>query len=505
LIKKKTSLDKRASNLGDDGSLYSKVFKDIINPPLPKSLARIQDPRLNEIWRLDPALHAYVTSNKEYILWPYIKYMSSVVRKAIRRGNGRIIISAPPRHGKSWFTSYRLPIWYLDLFPKKKIVIVSNTHTNAKKWGKLVRNEITNNPQIKVEIARGSSDACLWETTQGGMMRSIGVEGGLIGEGADLILIDDPYATLKSATSYIQRTSIQDWFLGTLYNRREPNATIILIQHRMHEEDLSGYLIKTSDEWINIKFPALAEEGDLLGRALGEPLCPSRWPKPELLKTKGISQSYVWNGLYQQRPSVLEGNVIKRDWFQRWTTLPKFDRVFQSWDLSFKKTGTSFVSGQVWGSAGPDIYLLDRAKEKMSFTETLDSIRAVSTKHQNSIIKLIEDAANGPAAISTLKKELVGITPITPKGSKDERLSVVSPIIKSGNVYVPDMTICNWVEDFVDEICNFPNHPTRDDVDAMSQALTWWLEQQSITKIYSLDLSGGRKTSEWDYLNIGGR
>jgi len=190
--------------------------------------------------------------------------------------------------------------------------------------------------------------------------------------------------------------------------------------------------------------------------------------------------SYRWAGLYQQRPSPPEGGLIKRDWFKRWTELPeKFDEVIQSWDLTFSGAGSSYVVGQVWGRAPHSngsvyrshCYLLYQVRERISFSDTIKRILAVSERYPDALTKVIEDKANGPAVISALKDVVSGIVAYTPRGSKESRLAAVSGLIEAGNVYVPANSIATWADDFVEEVVNFPNAANDDCVDAMTMAL----------------------------------
>ena len=107
----------------------------------------------------------------------------------------------------------------------------------------------------------------------------------------------------------------------------------------------------------------------------------------------------------------------------------------------------------------------------MDFPTTIQSIRQMTFKHPDTYSKIIEDKANGSAAIATLKRELSGIIPFNPKTSKEARLQAVSPDFEAGNIYLPDPSIAPWVKDFIEELCSFPNGSNDDQVDAMTMAL----------------------------------
>jgi predicted phage terminase large subunit-like protein len=277
--------------------------------------------------------------------------------------------------------------------------------------------------------------------------------------------------------SQTYRDATWDWYRATFSTRIQEDGAIILVMTRWHEDDLAGRLLRAQEEggdkWEVVNLPALAEDDDMLGRQLGEPLCPQLFTKETLEKTKVRLGSFWWNALYQQRPSPQEGGILKRHWWKFYRKAPdKFDEIIQSWDMTFKDTKTAdFVVGQVWGRKGADKYLLDQVRDRMDFPATIQAVRTLSAKWPQARVKLVEDKANGPAVIATLKKEISGLIPVEPQGSKESRAWAVSPEVEAGNVYLPDPSIAPWVHDFIEECTVFPNGTNDDQVDAMTQAL----------------------------------
>jgi len=164
---------------------------------------------------------------------------------------------------------------------------------------------------------------------------------------------------------------------------------------------------------------------------------------------------------------------LKRNWWQYYRQTPdRFDEVIQSWDMAFKDTKTAdFVVGQVWGRKGADKYLLDQVRDRMDFPATVQAVRSLSAKWPQARNKLVEDKANGPAVIATLKNEIPGLIAVNPEGGKVVRAQAASPDIEAGNVYLPDPSVAPWVHDFIEECAAFPNGANDDQVDAMTQAL----------------------------------
>jgi predicted phage terminase large subunit-like protein len=432
---------------------------------------------VNNLWRLHPSSLA-ARIDKRFIRYRHVDYISKTIARAILNGNARIIIETPPRHGKSWLLSKSTPTWFLSHFPHQNVLLASYEADFASQWGRLVRNNALENPELKIDISDDSSSASRWNTPQGGGMGTAGVGGAITGKGGNLLLIDDVVKNSEQADSPTYRKKAIEWWNTTFYTRAEPNASIIVLGTRWHENDLLGYLQseenETRDEWTVIRLPAIAEiENDPIGRSIGDALCPERYDIEALNKIKKAVGSRAWNALYQQRPSGLEGSVIKKEWLRFYTQLPNtFHRVIQSWDLTFKDAQTSdFVVGQVWGVYSGKKYLLDQFRGRLGFVDSCNEIIRMTSKWPAAHVKYIEEKANGSAVIEVLKTRINGIKAINPKDSKESRLNAVSAQFERGDVLYPDKSIAPWIQDNIDELLLFPNASHDDTVDATSQAL----------------------------------
>jgi len=282
---------------------------------------------------------------------------------------------------------------------------------------------------------------------------------------------------------------------------------------RLHEDDISGHCLKEGG-YTHLCLPGIAEKREIITfpislkqikREDGDVLWPAREDKKELDNMKKTLGSYGFSGQYQQSPSPAEGGTFKKWWWRYWKPkgsnfppvqvkdvkgntysieaieLPdQFDRKLQSWDLNFKKKeDTDFVSGQAWGSSGASIFMLDRVSDRWSFTETIKAFEDFTKKHPDIILKLVEDKANGPAIIDMLHHRIGGIVPVEPEGSKEARAEAVTPIVESGNVYLPHPMLYDWVNDIIDQCAKFPKVSHDDDVDSLSQALYRFIYAQN--------------------------
>ena len=234
-------------------------------------------------------------------------------------------------------------------------------------------------------------------------------------------------------------------------------------------DDLSGRVIAKMPKATVLKFPAISPDGLAL--------VPELHPIEKLIETKSMLSDYFWSALYQQSPKAEGGNVFKDVGVRYWrpADLPKrFTKVIQSWDMTFKDSdGSDFVVGQVWGKAGANVYLLAQVRSRMGFVATLAAVKKMTKDYPMARSKLIEDKANGPAIIDSLKQKIAGIKPITPKDSKIARAHEVTAYWEAGNVYLPHPDFAPWVrDDFLPEVTGFPAAGSDDQVDAMTQALS---------------------------------
>ena len=205
--------------------------------------------------------------------------------------------------------------------------------------------------------------------------------------------------------------------------------------------------------------------------------------------------SYRYAGQYQQRPAPAGGGILKKHWWRYWqprgANLPpvpvklpdgtveqrkavelpsRFDMQLQSWDMAFKDTkNADFVVGQIHAARGADRYLLDQSRDRLDLPGTLLAVRRLSAHWPGAHLKLIEDKANGPAVVQSLRHEIGGIVEVTPEGGKISRAAAATPQLESGNWYLPHPMLAAWVEEFIGECAAFPNGAHDDQVDAWSQ------------------------------------
>lgn len=389
----------------------------------------------------------------------------------------RLIITMPPRSGKSELVSRRFPAFALGRNPELQIIATSYSSDLSQRFNRDVQRVIDDEkyfdlfPNTRLSNSRVRTDSRgsyirtsdLFEIVgHAGAYRSCGVGGGITGQGADILIIDDPIKDRAQAGSKTIRDSIWDWYTSTAYTRLSPGGGVIVMATRWHTDDLIGRLIQRmgeGDTFRIVNYPAIAEH-DELHRKAGEALHPERYPLSTLLQIKKTIGSRDWEALYQQHPVPDGGALFKLEWFRRWTASnlpPEFDHTLMSWDMTFKDSKNSdYVVGQVWGKKGPNFYLLDQVRGQWDFVKTKEMVRVLAQKWPRVVRKLVEDKANGSAVISELKSTVSGFVPITPTESKEARASSVTPYFEAGNVFIPEDTEAPWVPHYVSELLEFP-------------------------------------------------
>lgn len=446
--------------------------------------------------------------------WHHVQTCRAL-RKWINGEIQNLIISQPPRHGKSQIASIHLPAYLLGKNPDSRIISASYSASLASKMNRSVQKLIDSPLYQQVfpgtRLAGGGNNLPGIKALKNseefevvgkrGTYRSAGVGGGITGMGADYFIIDDPIKNDEEANSEAYREGVWEWWLSTALTRLEENSRVLLIMTRWHEDDLAGRLLAqqkadpTSLKWHEVRFEAIREDmtDDMDPRVFGEPLWPQKYPLGRLETLKSSLGPRWWNSLYQQRPTALEGGVIKASQIKYYRELPPaFSRYVQSWDLNFKESdGNDFVVGQVWGIYGKDKYLLDQVRGRWGFTQTCEEMARLSEKWPKARRKLVEEKANGAAVLDAMKRKglnedgtirpaISGLVPVVPQESKMARLTACSTDFQAGDVWFPHPSIAPWVQVVVDELVKFPNARYDDCADTVSQALN--------------DMAGGRQS-----------
>lgn len=382
-----------------------------------------------------------------------------------------LILSVPPRHGKSEQVTIRLPPYLLERWPRLRVILAAYNAELANKFSRKCRRIAG----ARIPLAGDRNAVNDWETTEEGGVRAVGVGGGVTGHGGHLIIIDDPVKSREEAESATYREKVWDWFTDDLYTRLEPGGVIILIMTRWHDDDLAGRIQREdfADDFEVINLPAEAEYGDVMGRPIGAALCPDRFNEAALARLRLVlGRSY--NSLYQGRPTAAEGDIIQLAWFKRYKYRPlQFRRIVQSWDTA-QKVGlkNDYSVCGTWGETDSgDSYLLDLYRERVEYPALKRAAKEQKRRWNPNLI-LLEDRGHGTALGQELRSEPgYTVVMVEPEGDKITRMSVESSYLEAGRAYLPESA--SWLPDFEQECQHFPKVAHDDQVDHMSQYLRW--------------------------------
>ncbi|WP_078878537.1 terminase large subunit domain-containing protein [Streptomyces sp. NBRC 110035] len=269
------------------------------------------------------AMSAVLTDGREKQA-PHLDLIDRVFRDIARGRPRKVLITMPPRHGKSRRAARWAPLWYLSRHPDHRVMIASYSADLADDHGRWIRDAInTYGDQIGLALHAGSKAANRFDLAdqdgnrlEGGLVTA-GVGGGLTGKGAHLAIVDDPIKDAADAESPTMRKRLWDWWTSVLNTRVEPGGSILVIQTRWHEQDLAGKILEgeDADDWIRLDLPAICDsKDDALGREIGRPLWPVRYGVKALEKIRRAVGERVWWSLYMQKPRPLEGGVWKWPW-----------------------------------------------------------------------------------------------------------------------------------------------------------------------------------------------
>jgi len=413
---------------------------------------------------------------------PHHRKLASIFKDVIEGKKKRVIINIAPRMGKSEFSSYLFPAWFLGQYPDKKIIMATHTAGLSEDFGRRVRNLIDSEEYKEVFpgtlVADDQKAAGKWSTSAGGQYYAVGVGGALAGRGADLFVIDDPHSEQDiKANSRATFDNAWSWFQTGPLQRLMPGGAIIVIMTRWSLVDLTGRLINfqirnpESDPWEIVELPAILPSG--------KSLWPEQWPIEQLEQKRTAMDPRYWNAQYMQNPTSEAAALIKRSDWRIWDAddPPPCEFVIQSWDTAHEtKTSSDYTACTTWGvwyneeeGSRPSVMLLDAFKERMEFPELKEAaLKQYREWRPDSF--LVEKKAAGAPLIQELRRMGIPVDEFTPSRGNDKiaRLNAVSDLFASGAVWAPDR---RWARDVIEEVVAFPVGEHDDYVDTMTQAL----------------------------------
>lgn len=407
----------------------------------------------------------------------------------LERGDFRqLILTMPPRAGKTELATKRLVAWFLGRNPYENVAVATYSDTMAEDYGADIRS-IMGSSQFKqvfpsFGLQRGGAAKSNIQTTKGGRAVFVGVGGALTGRGAGLLIIDDPTKNAEDARSDVIRNQTWEWFTKVAMTRRMGKKLVVIIMTRWHSDDIVGrltdpenpnYSAEEAKGWKIITIPAIAEEDDVLGRKSGEALWPERYDL-DFLKQQQRLDPLGFAALYQQRPTVADGVLFRREniQFYKQAELPEDLRIYCSSDhaVGTKQRNDYTVMFKVGIDRQSNIWVLDCFRAKVAADKAVETMLAMASGKQKPLLWWAERGHISKSIGPFLRKRMletgtyINMVEVTPVADKEQRAQSIAARVAMGKVYFPVDKL--WTEKVVNEMLAFPNGTNDDAVDALA-------------------------------------
>lgn len=416
----------------------------------------------------------------------------------------RQMIFMPPQEGKSQRISRRFPAWLLSKDPTLRIAIVSYQLEKAVRWGRDIKRDAETHPQLGITIRKDSHAAGRWHTTEGGGIYCVGIGGALTGEPVDVLIIDDPFAGRADAESETYRTRAWDWWENVGSTRLSARGRAVLMMTRWHEDDLAGRLLsREPGEWEVLAIPAIcAEPGtDPLGREEGAEMASATHLPGWFKNVERLRSAYVWRSVYQQTPTAGEGNLFKRSDFRYWRQGDRRDggeqilldgtpadlrdcTRFATIDLAAStKTSADWTVAAAWAIVPwGDLVLLDRVKVRVGQEGHFEALTPLRQRWLRPYdVTYVESRMFGTTLVYAAGRAGIPLAELEADTDKVTRAMAAADLNRQHRLWFP--AAVDWLDDWCDELAQFPNAAHDDQVDVLGYAgrvaITHWLPAQA--------------------------
>lgn len=441
----------------------------------------------------------------------YLEEVLKYIESEGREGIGRLMVNEPPRHGKTEQISRLFPSYVLGKRPDSRIILTAYGADLAQADSAAVRGYVTGERfkalfgeqsaiDQAVDISDDTRSKSQWDLAsphRGGVVAA-GVGGGIVGKGAHLLVVDDPFKNRKEAESKSYREGVLSWWTSAAYTRLEKGAAVVITHTRWHPDDLAGKLLKQmvvdpeADQWTVLTLPARAygeevyardeaeqarklAEGmyvplaDALGRKAGEPLWPDKYGAEALARIKAnvsLTDAREWDAQYQQLPRAIGGNFFQAGWFRIESRAPEGLLWMRYFDLALTESRQNdyTASCALAMERNGDVWIRDMVRGRWTWPDAMEKIAALSDAEGLNVVYGVEATAFQLAAFQTLvadrrlaSRTLIGIYP------HQDKVVRALPLQARASLGKVHLVAGAWVQDFVEEMISFPQATTNDD------------------------------------------
>lgn len=417
--------------------------------------------------------------------------LTKLVKGELLHSDGRVcrqvIFAMPPRHGKTQLATKNLGAWISGLHPEWDLAVASYSDTMAEDFGADTR-AIMVSPRFKLAfpehaLRRGGTSKSNIQTDRGGRLVYVGRGGALTGRGAHVLLMDDLFKDFEEARSDAIREQAWNWFTKVAMTRRMGPKIVVLTMTTWHPDDVIGRITDPENphydaieakNWMIIRLPALAEDDDPLFRAPGTPLWPERYDL-DFLQSQQRLDPLGFSALYQQRPSVADGTLFRREVIQRYNPgdLPSELRFYCASDhaVGLKQRNDPSCFGKAGVDRQDNLWFTEIFWERCSTDRAVEQMLAMSSGSTAPLIWWAERGHISQSIGPFLRKRMletgtyVNISEVTPVGDKAQRAQSIAARFAVGKVFLPKGPV--W-DRLVEEMMAFPNGIHDDGVDMLS-------------------------------------
>ncbi len=416
----------------------------------------------------------------------------------------KLVIQAPPQHGKS-VQIVDFVSWILGKLPDTKTIYTSfserlgiranlstqRTFGSAKYKAIFKGTRIPEKNSVTISGQKLRNREVVEILDHYGYFRNTTVKGSITGESLDLGIIDDPIRGRADANSETTRNAVWDWFTDDFFSRFSEEAGLLVILTRWHIDDPIGRLIEKDKSVKVLSYSSIATK-DEKNRKCGDALFPEHKSIDFLMERKRIMTPSNWEALYQQNPTVQGGEIFKESCWKYWKVLPKIKQKAIFADTALKaKEANDYSVFQCWGMGIDDkLYLIDQLRGKWEAPELEVNAKAFYNKHRSldgcfcSAFN-VEDKASGTGLIQALqRKGGIPINGIPRNTDKVFRSGSSTPSIEAGLVHLPENA--PWLSDYLPEFSAFPNGTNDDQIDPTMDAIEYFLGGGTFTDYGSI-------------------
>lgn len=476
----------------------------------------------------------------------HVKYLCSELQSQAERIAAKkpkeydLIINIPPRSLKSTICTILFQPWVWTRWPNLKFITASYSGDlaleHAVKSRRLIQTLWYQRMWDNITIVSDQNVKSHFENDQSGHRIATSVGGSATGQGGDFIICDDPLSA-QQGQSDAYRKAANDWWTTTMHTRLNDMkvGVRIIVMQRLHEDDLTGHVLELDGtKYKHICLPGMESQDisppEVKKKYVEGLFFPKRFDMDYMDDTKKKMGSYQFAGQIQQRPSPDEGGVFKRWWWRYWVPRGQLDqyppiklkntegkefhaiieelperheRHINSWDMSFKDLEENdYVAGGHWAKAKEKLYLIEQDHGQYDFVKTCERVEFLYKRSGQPSAVYIEEKANGPAVISSMKRKIPSIIGVNPKDSKTARAMPYSVQVENGNIYLPHPDYKPWVHKFIDEHAVFPLGLHDDQVDESSQAVDKLVGAERVWEAYNPDKLLNDKKPAKRYFNV---